>query len=340
MLVLGVETSCDETGLALVADGRKVLGTQVASSLPAHQRYGGVVPEIASRAHVELFTYELETLLTSAKTSCGQIDRIAVTHGPGLAGSLVVGVAAAKALGMAWQKEMVGVNHLRAHLYAALMETPVLPLDAPMIGLVVSGGHTALVRMDGIRSSHLLGATRDDAVGEAFDKVAKLLGLGFPGGPEIERVAASGNPTAVRFTTPKIKSGSPYDFSLSGIKTAVLYKVRDLKKGTSDPLPPEKVADLAASFQNFIVEEVILKSVGACRAHRIRRLVAGGGVLANGRLRDRLSQVCADQGIELSIPSIRLCTDNGAMVAGLGFHLSPVHPWTLTSVPDLRVEMN
>ena len=336
MLVLGIETSCDETGLALVADGRQVLAAQLASSLKEHQRYGGVVPEIASRAHVELLTCELEALLASARVGPNEIDRIAVTYGPGLAGSLLVGVAAAKALGLAWGRKMVGVNHLHAHLYAALMEAPEFPIDAPMIGLVISGGHTALVRMEGIRRYVLLGQTRDDAVGEAFDKVAKLLQLGFPGGPEIERVAKMGNPSAFRFSVPKMKSGSPYEFSLSGIKTAVLYKVREWQKEES--LEASFAADMAASFQSSIVEEVVQKTITACRQTRISRLVVGGGVVANQQLRQRLTEACADFRVELAVPSMSLCTDNGSMVAGLGAHLDTVSPRDLTAVPDLGVE--
>ncbi|MBI3616546.1 MAG: tRNA (adenosine(37)-N6)-threonylcarbamoyltransferase complex transferase subunit TsaD [Candidatus Omnitrophica bacterium] len=336
MLVLGIETSCDETALSLVEDGQKVLAVQVASSLKQHQRYGGVVPEIASRAHVELFTYECEALLLAAGVDPSAIDRIAVTQGPGLPGSLMVGVTAAKALALAWEKPIVGVNHLQAHLYAALMEGPSGSLEVPMIGLVISGGHTALVRMRGLREIRLMGQTRDDAVGEAFDKAAKLLGLSFPGGPEIERRAAGGNPKAFQFTIPKIKSGSPYDFSFSGIKTAVLHKVRahDLE------LSPEFTADLSASFQASVVEELVMKSVAACRAHRVGRLIVGGGVIANGFLRERLRSVCADLRIQVAIPSLGLCTDNGAMVAGLGFHLNPTDPGELTVVPDLRVELN
>lgn len=340
MLILGIETSCDETALALVADGRKVVGTQVASSLKSHQRYGGVVPEIASRAHVELVTYELETLLTVSRVDPSEISRIAVTVGPGLSGSLVVGIAAAKALGIAWGKPLVGVNHLHAHLYVGLMENSKFPLDAPMVGLVISGGHTALVRMDGIQKFRLLGQTRDDAVGEAFDKVAKLMGLPFPGGPEIERSAQGGNPKAFRFSVPKMKSGSHFDFSLSGIKTAVLYKVREFQKGEKGPLPDSFVADMAASFQKAVVEEVVQKSVEACRSSRVRRLVVGGGVVANRPLRERLLTLCADLKIETAIPAISFCTDNGVMVAGLGEHLVPIHPSLLTAVPDLRVELN
>ena len=334
MLVLGIETSCDETALALVEDGHKVLATQVASSLKQHQRYGGVVPEIASRAHVELFTCECEALLLSAGLESSAIDRIAVTQGPGLSGSLLVGVTAAKALALAWGKPIVGVNHLQAHLYAALMEDRGWPSDLPMIGLVISGGHTALVRMRGFREIRLLGQTRDDAVGEAFDKVAKLLGLKFPGGPEIEQKAVTGNPRAFRFTVPKMKSGSSYDFSLSGIKTAVLHRVQD------HSMSPEFVADLSASFQAAVVEEVVMKSVGAARAHRIQHLVLGGGVVANRVLRERMKTVCADFGIETAIPPLGLCTDNGAMVAGLGFHLDPADSRGLKVVPDLRVELN
>ena len=340
MLVLGIETSCDETGLALVADGRNLLGAQLASSLKEHQPYGGVVPEIASRAHVELLTYELESLLSSTGISGAQVDRIAVTCGPGLAGALLVGVAAAKALALCWRKELAGVNHLQAHLYAALMERPDWPMEAPMVGLVISGGHTAIVRMQGVRRFQTLGQTLDDAVGEAFDKVAKLLRLGFPGGPEIERAARSGNPKAFRFSTPKIKRGSAYDFSLSGIKTAVLYKVREeLKRAAvGDCASPTFVADMAASFQQAVVEEVAEKVLAACRQERARHLVAGGGVVANRLLRDRLAARCAEEGVELAAPSLGFCTDNGVMVAGLGCHAGTVDPRDLTAVPDLRLE--
>jgi len=354
MLVLGIETSCDETGLALVDGGRKVVAAQLASSLKEHQRYGGVIPEIASRAHVELLTCELEALLAAGKVSADGVDRIAVTYGPGLPGCLLAGVAAAKALGLAWRRDLVPVNHLHAHLYAALMESAEASLDERMIGLVISGGHTALVRMDGIGRYTLLGQTRDDAVGEAFDKVAKLLGLGFPGGPEIERVAREGNPAAFRFTVPKMKSGNPYEFSLSGMKTAVLYKVNEwangrmgeLAKGSATrpvahsltrSLDPQFTADMAASFQASIVEEVVQKTVSACRQSGIIHLVVGGGVAANRRLRERLSEACGEMGIHLRVPSLGLCTDNGAMVAGLGHHLKPVMSRELTAMPELGI---
>lgn len=340
MLVLGIETSCDETGLALVADGRLVLGAQLASSLKQHQKYGGVIPEIASRAHVELLTCELEALLEFSKISPSQIDRVAVTRGPGLSGCLLTGMAAAKALGLAWQKDLVPVNHLHAHLYAAFMGDPEPPLRQRMIGLVISGGHTALVRMDGIGRYSLLGQTRDDAVGEAFDKVGKLLGLGFPGGPEIERVAREGNPSAFRFTVPRMKSGSPYDFSLSGIKTAVLYKVREFQKTlpTADCLlPSDFVADMAASFQSSVIEEVVQKTVRACREAGVVHLAVGGGVVANGMLRRRLAEACAEVAVRLWVPPLSLCTDNGAMVAGLGHHLPTVASKELTAIPELGV---
>jgi N6-L-threonylcarbamoyladenine synthase len=252
-------------------------------------------------------------------------------------------VTAAKALGLAWGKETLGVNHLQAHLYAALMPKPEWGIDGPMIGLVVSGGHTALVHMDGIHRFKLLGQTRDDAVGEAFDKVAKLLGLGFPGGPEIEGMAKEGNPKAFRFTRPKIKSGSPYDFSYSGVKTAVFYKVQDeLRRSekVSGALSTGFVADMAASFQHFVVEELVEKTLQACWATRSRRLVVGGGVIANAPLRERLKEVCSDLKMELAIPPMDLCTDNGAMVAGLGHHRNPVSPWQLRAIPDLTVELN
>lgn len=340
MLVLGIETSCDETALAVVSEGRKVLGMQVASSLKSCAKYGGVVPEIASRAHVEWITCELEALLKSSHIRASQVDRIAVTCGPGLSGSLLVGISAAKALAFVWEKPVVGVNHLQAHLYAGLMERPDLAYEVPRVGLVISGGHTALVQMNGIHRFRLLGQTRDDAVGEAFDKVAKLLGLGFPGGPEIDRVAQEGNPKAFRFSVPKMKSGSRFDFSLSGMKTAVLYKIQALQEREKGPLPASFIADMAASFQRAIVEEVVQKAVEACREIRVPRLVVGGGVVANRLLRDRLLEVCSDLKIEVAIPSAVYCTDNGVMVAGLGRHLTPMDPSLLTAIPNLRVELN
>ena len=322
----------------MVADGRKVLAAQLASSLKQHQKYGGVVPEIASRAHVELLTCELEALLSAADVKPSQVDRIAVTHGPGLSGCLLIGVAAAKALGLAWKKEMVPVNHLHAHLYAALMDLEKPLLAERMIGLVISGGHTALVRMDGIHRYELLGQTRDDAVGEAFDKVAKLLGLGFPGGPEIEKIAKQGNPSAFRFSPSKMKAGSPYEFSFSGIKTAVLYKVKDeLRSSQGAPLSPAFVADMASSFQSAVVEEVVEKTIRACREAGIIHLAVGGGVVANSLLRQRLVEECGKMGIQPYIPPMRLCTDNGAMVGGLGHHLQPVPPLELTARPELGV---
>jgi len=358
MLVLGIETSCDETALALVADGREVLGTQVVSSLKQHQLFGGVVPEIASRVHVEVITAELELLLSRCQVAPEQIDRIAVTRGPGLGGALSVGVAAARALGLAWKKPVLGVNHLQAHLYAATMKTDAFTHQDPMIGLAISGGHTAIIRMEGLDSFELLGQTCDDAVGEAFDKVAKLLGLGFPGGPEIQKVSSQGDPKAFSFSVPRIKAGTPYDFSLSGMKTAVLYKVREHSSGvgewgngrmgaaqvthphTTHSLSPEFIADMAASFQHSIVEEVVMKVVKACQTFEIPRLAVGGGVIANTHLRERLREACATEGIALAIPEMMLCTDNGAMVAGLGKHLDLASGVQCTVEPNLPVGMN
>lgn len=333
--MLGIETSCDETALGLVEDGRRILAACTASSLQRLRPYGGVVPEIVSRFHVELITRELENLLAQAKIGPSAVDQIAVTYGPGLSGSLAVGVAAAKALGLAWGKPVIGVNHLQAHLYAALLGRDPMALTEPAIGLVISGGHTALILMEGTKRCRALGQTRDDAVGEAFDKTAKLMSLGFPGGPEIERAALRGDPRAFRFTVPKIRGGSPYDFSFSGIKTAVLHKIQ--KEGS---LSAGFVADLAASFQSSVVEEVVMKAVGACREHRVPRLVVGGGVIANGRLRGRLAEVAGDFGIDLALPEVAWSTDNGVMVAGLGAHLKGQPLSRLTVVPDLSVEMN
>lgn len=333
---MGIETSCDETGLALVDDGGQILAEQLASSLPSHQRFGGIVPEIASRAHVECLLIELENLLERAGVTPRAVERIAVTAGPGLPGALLVGIAAAKALAMAWRIPLVGVNHLQAHLYVALMKGRTDFLEAPTVGLVVSGGHTALLRLQGFDRMEVLGQTRDDAVGEAFDKVAKLLGLGFPGGPVIERTAREGNPKAFRFPTPRLKAGSPHDFSLSGLKTAALLRVQK-EQASGGALSCAFVADLAASFQRCIVEEVTAKTLAACEAAGARRLVLGGGVVANRDLRQRLVEAAAERGVETALPERALCTDNGVMVAALGRHLLALPPGRLNAVPDLGV---
>ncbi|HWC42360.1 MAG TPA: tRNA (adenosine(37)-N6)-threonylcarbamoyltransferase complex transferase subunit TsaD [Actinomycetota bacterium] len=308
MLVLGIETSCDETGVALVSDGRLVRSNVLADQQTLHARYGGVVPEVASRAHVDLLHPAVEQACALGGTRLPDVDAIAVTVGPGLAGSLLVGVAAAKAYALALDKPLIGVNHLVAHVYANVLDHGSLPL--PAVVFVVSGGHTSLLAMDDQGNFRGLGQTIDDAAGEAYDKVARVLGLGYPGGPVIDRLARDGNPEAVRFPRALLDDGSD-DFSFSGLKTAVLRHVRAAG-------PEVDVADVAASFQEAVVDVQIAKVVGVAKREGLDTVLLGGGVAANSRLRARLAAEAADLGIRLLVPSPALCTDNGAMVACAG----------------------
>jgi N6-L-threonylcarbamoyladenine synthase len=310
MIVLGIETSCDETAAAVLDGGRKILSSVVASQDDVHAPYGGVVPELASRRHLEVVVPVIRRALAEAGMGLRDLDGIAVTQGPGLVGSLLVGCSAAKALAWAHGTPLVGVNHLEGHIYSAFLEERAP--EHPFLALVVSGGHTALYVVETPRRYARVGQTRDDAAGEAFDKVAKLLGLGYPGGPAIERAAHGGDAAAIRFPTPTMSDGSP-DFSFSGIKTAVSLHVR--RAGT---LPPAQVADVAASFQATVVKSLVRKSVRAGQRLGIRRLVLTGGVAANTALRTALGAECSERGWELFIPSRALCTDNAAMIAAAG----------------------
>lgn len=312
MIVLGIETSCDETGVSVVKDARKILSNTVASSLEFHKRYGGVIPEIATRHHLEVINSATKDALKSAGVGLDDIGLVAVTRGPGLAGALLVGVSFAKALSYSFNIPIVAVNHLWAHIYSGLIEQK--HIKFPFIGFVVSGGHTALVLCEDVDRFKLLGQTRDDAVGEAFDKVAKILGLGYPGGPAIERLALRGNEDAIKFAPTHLDDES-YDFSLSGIKTAVLYYVKGRR------LNNKVKADIAASFQRSVFESLVLKARSACRHHGINRLVVGGGVCANRRLRRDLIEMGGGDGIDVVFPSFKLSLDNAAMVAALGFKL-------------------
>jgi N6-L-threonylcarbamoyladenine synthase len=310
MIVLGVETSCDETAAAVLDGGRKMLSSVVASQDDVHGPYGGVVPELASRRHLEVIVPVIRRALAEAGMGLRDLDGIAVTQGPGLVGSLLVGCSAAKALAWAHGAPLVGVNHLEGHIYAAFLEerTP----EHPFLALVVSGGHTALYVAERPRRYARVGQTRDDAAGEAFDKVAKLLGLGYPGGPAIERAAAGGDPRAIRFPTASMSDGAP-DFSFSGIKTAVSLHVR-----RAGSLSAMEIADVAASFQATVVKTLVRKSLRAGQRLGIRRIVLTGGVAANTALRQALQAECGERGWELFIPSRALCTDNAAMIAAAG----------------------
>ncbi|GAA4841010.1 tRNA (adenosine(37)-N6)-threonylcarbamoyltransferase complex transferase subunit TsaD [Garicola koreensis] len=344
-LVLGIETSCDETGVGIVR-GTHLLANEVASSVQEHVRFGGVIPEIAARAHLEAFTPTLRRALDTAEVELDDVDAIAVTAGPGLAGALMVGLSAAKGLALAADKPLYGINHLVAHVAVGLLDeqtpgegrigTDAAPVSAlpPNTGaLLVSGGHTEILRVGSLTDDvQLLGATIDDAAGEAYDKVARLLGLGYPGGPKIDAAAREGDPTAFRFprglTMPKFEGTAAepgkhrHNWSFSGLKTAVARAVEQFEVA-GRPVP---TADIAASFQGAVVDVLTKKAVRACTEHGITNLLLGGGVAANSRLRELLAQRCAaaevdGSAITLTVPPIPLCTDNGAMVAALGAQL-------------------
>jgi N6-L-threonylcarbamoyladenine synthase len=310
MLVLGIETSCDETAAALVSGGDRILSSIVASQDSIHAPYGGVVPELASRRHVEVILPVIERALAEAGVKQKDLQGIAVTQGPGLIGSLLVGVSVAKAMAYVHHLPLVGVNHIEGHIFAARLECP--DLMPPFLALVVSGGHTAMYLVPEWLTYRLIGQTRDDAAGEAFDKVAKLLGLGYPGGPIIERIAKEGDPSAIAFPMAQITDGAQ-DFSFSGIKTAVSLYVRDHR-----PLSNQAAADIAASFQATAVKMLARKSVKAALRLGVKRLVLTGGVAANRPLRSALGEEASSRGWELVVPRPRLCTDNAAMIAAAG----------------------
>ncbi len=310
MIVLGIETSCDETAAAVLDGGRKVLSSIVASQDDVHAPYGGVVPELASRRHLEVITPVIARALDTAGVGLGDVEGIAVTQGPGLVGSLLIGCSVAKALAYSRRLPLVGVNHLEGHIYAAFLEAH--PPSYPFLALVVSGGHTALYLIRERGRYERIGQTRDDAAGEAFDKVAKLLGLGYPGGPAIERVARAGDPKAIAFPTAQMSDRAP-DFSFSGIKTAVSLHVRRAGR-----LSDAQVADVAASFQATAVKMLVRKTVRAAIDLGVKRVVLTGGVAANTALREALQAEGEARGWTLHVPSRRLCTDNAAMIAAAG----------------------
>jgi N6-L-threonylcarbamoyladenine synthase len=330
-LVLGIETSCDETGAGLVR-GNELLADAVASSVDEHARYGGVVPEVASRAHLEAMVPAVDRALATAGVTLADVDAIAVTAGPGLAGALLVGVAAAKAYALSLNKPLYGVNHLAAHVAVDQLEHG--PLPAPVVALLVSGGHSSLLLVQDVTAGvKPLGATVDDAAGEAYDKVARVLGLPFPGGPPIDKEARNGDPAAISFPRGKLHDGT-LDFSFAGLKTAVARWV----EAHGEPIP---VADVAASFQEAVADVLTRKAVEACRQHGVDHLVIGGGVAANSRLRALAEERCTKAGIRLRVPRPGLCTDNGAMVAALGSELAgrelPSSPLDLPADSSLPV---
>ncbi|HZU55818.1 MAG TPA: tRNA (adenosine(37)-N6)-threonylcarbamoyltransferase complex transferase subunit TsaD [Actinocrinis sp.] len=315
-IVLGFETSCDETGIGIVR-GTELLADAVATSVDEHARFGGVVPEVASRAHLEAMVPTVHRALETAGLKLSDVDAIAVTAGPGLAGALLVGVAAAKGYALALDKPLYGVNHLAAHVAVDQLEHG--PLPEPCLALLVSGGHSSLLLVPDVTSDiRPLGSTVDDAAGEAFDKVARVLGLGFPGGPLIDRAAREGDGAAIAF--PRGLTGpndAPFDFSFSGLKTAVARWV-EARERAGEPVP---IADVAASFQEAVVDVLTRKAIRACKENGVDHLLIGGGVAANSRLRALAEERAADQGIRVRVPRPKLCTDNGAMVAALGSEL-------------------
>jgi N6-L-threonylcarbamoyladenine synthase len=312
MRVLGIETSCDETAVAVVHDGRTVLSNLLSSQAHLHERFGGVVPEEAARAHLEAINPMLELALGEAAVGFGDIDAVAVTIGPGLVGALLVGIASAKAIALARDVPLIGVNHLEGHVYANFLDRE--PLQEPYVAFIVSGGHTMLVHVPEPYRYELLGQTLDDAAGEAFDKVARFIGLGFPGGPALDRLARSGDRKAIRF--PRAATEGSYDFSLSGLKTAVVRYVRAEQAAGREPKPE----DVAASFQEATVEVQVEKTVAAAKDKAVKAIVLGGGVVANSRLRELISRRAEELSLELLIPPPELCTDNAAMIAAAGYH--------------------
>ncbi|WP_224744519.1 tRNA (adenosine(37)-N6)-threonylcarbamoyltransferase complex transferase subunit TsaD [Chryseoglobus sp. 28M-23] len=320
-LVLGIETSCDETGIGIVR-GSTLLANVISSSMEEHARYGGVVPEVAARAHLEAIEPAIRAALAEADVRLADLDAIAVTSGPGLAGALMVGVGAAKALALALDRPLYAVNHLVGHVGADVLRDDGTELELPTVALLVSGGHTSLLLVRDLTSDvELLGETIDDAAGEAFDKVARLLGLPYPGGPHIDRVAADGDPAAIRFprglTLPKDLERHRYDFSFSGLKTAVARHVERVRDAGGE-VP---VADVAASFREAVADVLTAKAIAACRDLGVPRLLLGGGVVANARVRALAEERAAAAGVSLRIPPLALCTDNGAMIAALGAQL-------------------
>lgn len=317
MIVLGIESTCDETACAIVKDGREILSHVISSQIDLHEQYGGVFPELACRRHIDMIIPVIETAFKEAGITPEKLDLISVAKGPGLIGALLIGLNVAKALSLAWEIPFVGVNHVEAHIYAAMMHLETPPL--PGLGVVISGGHTMLVLVRELGNYTLIGTTLDDAIGEAFDKVAAMLGLPYPGGPAIEALAKKGNPSAFPFKAGRVK-GKQWDFSFSGLKTNVLYTVKGPNSDKHSPLviPDEAKKDVAASFQETALEDIVTKSLSAAKAHGCQAIYIGGGVSNNRRLRALFDEKGA--GLPVHFPQSLLSLDNAAMIAGLGYH--------------------
>lgn len=331
--ILAIESSCDETAAAVVHNGREVRSNIISSQIDLHKLYGGVVPEIASRKHVEKINQVIEEALSAAELTLDDMDVIGVTYGPGLVGALLVGVAEAKAIAYAKQIPLVGVHHIEGHISANYIEHP--DLEPPFLCLVVSGGHTHLVCVKEYGKYDILGRTRDDAAGEAYDKIARAIGLGYPGGPKIDRLAREGNPEAVPFPKAHIE-GAPYDFSFSGLKSAVLNHINGcrMKGETFHP------ADIAASFQKAVVDVLVEKSMKAVEEYGMYKFAIAGGVASNSALREAMKQACSEREVKFYYPSPVLCTDNAAMIGAAAYYeylAGTRHGWDLNAVPNLKL---
>ncbi len=333
VLILAIESSCDETAAAVVKNGREVLSNVISSQIALHTLYGGVVPEIASRKHIEKINQVIQEALDEAHVTLDDIDAIGVTYGPGLVGALLVGVAAAKAISYARKIPLVGVHHIEGHISANYIENK--DLEPPFLCLVVSGGHTHLVKVADYGKYEILGRTRDDAAGEAFDKVARAIGLGYPGGPKIEKAAREGDPLAIPFPKAKVND-NPYDFSFSGVKSAVLNYINGCKMKNIEIVP----ADIAASFQKAVTDVLIAHAMHAAEEFKIDKLAIAGGVASNSALRDGMRAACQERGISFYHPSPILCTDNAAMIGAAAYYeymAGTRHGWDLNAVPNLKL---
>ena len=331
--ILAIETSCDETAASVVKNGRTVLSNVISSQIDLHTLYGGVVPELASRKHMEKINQVITQALTDAKMSLDDMDAVAVTYGPGLVGALLVGVAEAKAIAYAKKKVLIGVHHIEGHISANYIEHP--DLEPPFLCMVVSGGHTHLVVVEDYGVFRILGRTRDDAAGEAFDKVARAIGLGYPGGPKIDRVAKEGKPDALEFPRAKIED-NPYDFSFSGVKSAVLNYLNGARMKEEEII----TADVAASFQKAVVDVLVSHTMQAAEDLSIRKVAIAGGVASNSALREAMENACAKRGYAFYRPSPIYCTDNAAMIGVAAYYeyqKGVRHGWDLNAVPNLKL---
>ena len=329
ILTLGIETSCDETAAAVLSGGREILSNIISTQIPVHQKFGGVVPEIASRKHIVNIMPVIDEALKVAGVELHEINQIAVTYGPGLVGALLVGVSAAKTLAFALKIPLIAVNHLEGHIFANFLSAP--NLEPPFLALVVSGGHSSLIKMNGYNDFELIGQTRDDAAGEAFDKIARVMNLPYPGGPQIDKLAKEGDPNAIDFPRAKV---SDFDFSFSGLKSAVLNYLNTAQ------MKGEEInkADVAASFQKAVIDSLVDKTIDAAKKFKLNKIVLAGGVAANSSLEKNLRGICESRGLEFFYPSKILCTDNAAMIACRGYYQSLVKNFAknnLNAIPNL-----